>query len=281
MTAIATSLLPDSGRAHGVEPRHSTSASRLSQVQAETHTSTDFAFVTAEGDKVTLSTDSLAQAVYTSYDAHGRLRGQRLDVHAETLQLTSAQNSALTVEGDLSQEELEDIQQVLDTIGELAGDLFAGELDKPLSEAFDLDEFDALSSVDATLEYSQSVTVSQLTQARVGREVNPPLQANPSDRPGPPLTTASPRNLLKEILHAVDAAHTEPTKGTAKAVRLLDKLAEQRTEQPDIDLPKRQAFNRLASQLLHRLADVGPAGVPDTRPHRHGGRGEGPSAPAA
>ena len=281
MHAIVPSLLSSSGRALGAEPGNSTSVSRLNQVQAETHTSTDFAFVTAEGDKVTLSTDSLAQAVYTSYDARGRLRGQRLDVHAETLQLTAAQQSALSIEGDLSQAELADIQQVLDTISELASDFFAGELDKPLSQAFDLDEFDTLSSVDATLEYSQHLTVSQLTQARVTEAGTPRLPADIAELSEQPLTTTRPQNLLKEILHAVDAAPAEPTRGDAKTTRLLDKLTEKLTRQPDVDTSKQQAFARLASQLLRRLSEGGPAGVPDTESPRQDSRGEAPSAPVA
>jgi len=281
MQAITTSLLPSSGRAHGVEPRHSTSVSHLSQVQTETRTSTDIAFVTAAGDKVTLSADSLAQAAYTSYDAHGRLRGQRLDVQAETLQLTSAQSRSLVVEGELNAEELEDIQQVLDTLGEFASDFFAGELDKPLSQAFDLGEFDTLSSVTATLEYSQNITVSQLTQASVARDDTPHLEANAPALHAPPRALASPQNLLKQILQATDAAPADPTKGTAKAAKFFDRLLEKLAKHPDFDTPKQQLFNQLASQLLRRLPDDGTAGVPEVEQSQQGKGAEGPSTPLA
>ena len=80
MPAIATSLSPTCGREHTVWHREGIQNSRLTQVQAETHTSADITLVTAEGDKVTLSTDTLLQAAYTRY-ASRRDRGQALYCH--------------------------------------------------------------------------------------------------------------------------------------------------------------------------------------------------------
>ena len=69
MQAITTSLSPACGREHTVWHREGIQNSRLTQVQAETHTGADITLMTAEGDKVTLSTDTLMQAAYTRYDA--------------------------------------------------------------------------------------------------------------------------------------------------------------------------------------------------------------------
>jgi len=68
MQAIITSL-STCGREHAVRYREGTYNSRLTQVQAATHTSADITLVTAQGDKVTLSTDATLQAAYTRYDA--------------------------------------------------------------------------------------------------------------------------------------------------------------------------------------------------------------------
>jgi hypothetical protein len=69
MQVIVTSPSPTCGCADAVRHREGTQRSRLTQVQAETHTSADITLVTAEGDKVTLSTDAVMQAAYTRYDA--------------------------------------------------------------------------------------------------------------------------------------------------------------------------------------------------------------------
>jgi len=70
MQAIVTSLSPTCGCVYAVRHREGLQSNHLTQVQAETHTSADITLVTAEGDKITLSTDTLLQAAYTRYDAH-------------------------------------------------------------------------------------------------------------------------------------------------------------------------------------------------------------------
>src|SRR5258706_12358136 len=160
MSTITTSLLPTAGRQHSARARDAANNGRLSQAQAETHSSADFTFLTAEGDKVTLSADSLAQASYTRYDARGTLQGQRGKAQSESLTLTSAQHSAITLYGDLSPEELQDIQEIVQKVTQLASDVFAGKNTGALDEALGFDDFTTLQSFEATLEYSQSLSLS-------------------------------------------------------------------------------------------------------------------------
>jgi hypothetical protein len=145
MTAIATSLSPTCGREHTVWHREGIQNRRLTQVQAETRTSADITLVTAEGDKVTLSTDTLLAAAYTRYDARGRLQGHRTEGHAETLELASANDVSLHIDGNLNDAERADIQQ---------------------------------------LEFSQSLAVNQQTETRVvaaAPEAQPNITPPPKD----------------------------------------------------------------------------------------------------
>jgi hypothetical protein len=182
-------------------------------------------------------------------------------VQAEVLRRTSTQSHALVVEGDLNEAELEDIQQLLDAIGELANDFFAGELDKPLGQAFDLGELDTLSSFSATLEYSHNVSISQRTRTSVARDTIPRLEANATALEAPPLTPTSPQNLLKQILQAVDAVQADPARGAIKAAKLFDQLAEKLARPLDGDPLQQRSFKPLVSQLLRRLAADGATGV--------------------
>src|SRR5689334_6485203 len=151
MQAIATSLSPTCGRAHAVQPREGIQSSRLTQVQAETRTSADITLVTAEGDKVTLSTDAVLQAAYTRYDARGRLQGHSTAAHAETVQFASANATSLQIEGDLNDAERADIQQALDTIAQFATDFVDGKEDAASNQIANLGNLNTLRSVDATL----------------------------------------------------------------------------------------------------------------------------------
>ena len=217
MQAVATSLFPTWGHDHNIRHQEGTGMSRLSQVQAETHTSADIAFVTAEGDKVTLSTDAVAQAAYTRYDARGRLQGQGSERHAETLQLAAAKDISLHIAGDLNDAERADMQQALGTLEQLATDFFSGKLDEAPSQALALGNLHTLRSVDATLELSQSLTVSQLieTCGPVGRP--PALDLNAAALEAQPSAMQRTKSLLDAILQAIDATTVVQPEGPSAA----------------------------------------------------------------
>jgi hypothetical protein len=209
MQAIATSLPPTCGGAYPVRYREGTQ-SRLTQVQAETHTSADITLVTAEGDKVTLSTDAVMQAAYTRYDARGRVRGHGFERHAEAFQLASANAISLQIEGDLNDAERADIQQALGTIEKFADDFFDGKDDEAPNRILNLGNLNTLRSIDATLEVSQSLTVSQQTETRAVAAAPPALEPNAAALEAQPGTTQNPKNLLDAILHASEGLFALP-----------------------------------------------------------------------
>jgi hypothetical protein len=178
-------------------------------VQAETHTSADITLVTAEGDKVTLSTDAMLQAAYTRYDARGRLRGYDLERHAETFQLASANDISLQIEGDLNDAERADIEQALGTIEKLAADFFNGKGDETPNQIFNLGNLNTLHSIDTTLEISQSLTVSQQTETRVVAAAPPGLEPHAAALEAQPSTTQHPKDLLNILLNAAETARVD------------------------------------------------------------------------
>lgn len=209
MQAIVTSLSPTCGCAYAVRHREGTQSNRLTQVQAETHTSADITLVTAEGDKVTLSTDAVMQAAYTRYDTRGRLRGYGLERHAETFQRASANNISLQIEGDLNGAERADIEQALDTIEKFATDFFTGKGDEAPNQIFNLGNLNTLRSIDTTLEFSQSLTVRQQTGTRVVNATHPGLEPNAAVLEAQPSITQHPKDLLSAILNAIETAQID------------------------------------------------------------------------
>ena len=209
MQAIVTSLSPTCGCAYAVRHREGIQSNRLTQVQAETHTRADVTLVTAEGDRVSLSTDAVMQAAYTRYDARGRLRGYGLERHAETFQLVSANDISLQIEGDLNDAERADIEQALGTIEKFAADFFNGKEDEAPNQIFNLGNLNTLRSLDTTLEFSQSLTVSQQTETRVVAAAPPVLEPNAAALEAQPSITQHPKDLLSVILNAIEKARID------------------------------------------------------------------------
>ena len=102
----------------------------------ESRRTTDIALVTSEGDRVTLSATSLFEATYEAYNSKGVMN---TGVTGETLTLTASSALAISVEGSLNEQELEDIERVVSTMREMASEFFAGEVEEELLELFEED----------------------------------------------------------------------------------------------------------------------------------------------
>ena len=122
------------------------------------------------------------------------------------MQTASANAISLQIEGDLNDAERADIQQALDTFEKFATDFFHGEIDEPPTQVFDLGNLNTLHSIDATLEFSQSLTVRQQTETRAVAAATPVLEQKTAALETQSNTTQSSKNLLDAILHAIEEA---------------------------------------------------------------------------
>jgi hypothetical protein len=186
--------------------------------------------VTADGDKVTLSGSSALLATHTTYDYLGRIEGQALAAHAESLQISSTSEFAVTVEGELDQEELADINKLLDAIKATAAGVFSGKSDGLLKSFADLGELDSIASFDAALNYSRTASAERAISI-----------ASASEAPADDAAETAPTNRLSE------------PRNTRPFLNKLAQLARRLEDDKVLDkLPKR--FTHLFKKLAHNLA---------------------------
>jgi hypothetical protein len=182
--AAVTAALPHAPDLRSfLQSRQQPSASILTRVHAEARTNADIAITTAEGDQVRLSASTVLQAAYTSYDARGRLTGQSLAVvHAAAAQSLASEATAITVAGDLSDAELADVHHLLESLGGIAADLLAGDVDDAVTHALDLGEINTLANFAASFEYVQHVRVEQQYTVQENLENTPGNIETPEHR---------------------------------------------------------------------------------------------------
>ena len=84
--------------------------------------SADLEIVTAEGDRVTLSYGASESVGYSSYENLARQGGGFQRSAGQSLSFSREQEFSLTVEGDLSESELADINNLLSEIDGVMGD---------------------------------------------------------------------------------------------------------------------------------------------------------------
>ena len=69
--------------------------------------------------------------------------------------------------------------------------------------------YDAIRSIDTTLEFSQSLTVSQQTETRVVAAAPPVLEPNAAALEAQPSPTQHSKDLLNAILNAIETARID------------------------------------------------------------------------
>jgi hypothetical protein len=171
-------------------------AARLSYLNVSEDQSTDINIVTAEGDKVTLSSDYHSEATLLTY-AHLAYSNSGYEAEkGELVNYNEERNVSLSVKGSLSDQEMADIQALLTDLGEMLKGFMTGEgegaggVDE---NSADLSRYSSLSAFEADFEYSASMqylslAADQLVVKTVG---SPKLPESMAVSPAPALQPAA------------------------------------------------------------------------------------------
>lgn len=129
--------------------------------------SLDLNLVTEEGDKVTLSMDAKASAIYAS---HGAVGMDEDEMHAQWGEFSGGafeRDITLTVEGALNKQERREIRKVIRTINRMMQKFVQGKLAPMMSKAQKLQGLETIDSLEVEMSFQNQVLVAQQTQAAV------------------------------------------------------------------------------------------------------------------
>jgi hypothetical protein len=116
--------------------------------------SLDVTIVTAEGDRVTINTSSTVTSAAATYKASNNGNSTQASASSSS----SSFNASVTIEGNLSQDELSDIAKALQAYGKALKDALAGKPEPAAAQAGQIANLDAIASFDATFTAQQAVT---------------------------------------------------------------------------------------------------------------------------
>lgn len=128
-------------------------------VNTRTKARAELEITTAEGDRVTLLSQSKLRAAYAGYDSQGKLTGTESSVSTNIYQIVTTNNVAIAVEGNLNEEELADIRNLLQSVEDIFMNFISGDgtMEESLAASLSLDSMKTLSHFDAELKYSQKI----------------------------------------------------------------------------------------------------------------------------
>ena len=132
---------------------------------------------TREGDIVTLSTSRFSslnareynsQGIYTTKD--GSVSGQ---IHERQIELASGETFAFSVQGDLNEQELADIENIVSSVDGIIYEMAGGNMDDAIAKALSMGSYDSVARYEANISVAQAYSVSSQTSAVNGNSALP------------------------------------------------------------------------------------------------------------
>lgn len=227
---------------------------KLSAISAAADLTGRLSVTTAEGDKITLTADFEARYQALSYQGQVQTDGGTGQVSAKSIEASLSKQYGVTVEGDLSEQELNDLEKLFRKVSGIFNKYFRGQDDEALAKTAKLaDKFgglSSLSSLDLSVSVERSVTVvaAQIASDVTGQPAVPANSSTPSAveaTPGAASSTAA----------AIPPSSTDPTAptqpSTDAAAPAADSTVHLVAPAPDASQPK-----SLVQQVLDALEDT-------------------------
>lgn len=238
---------------NSLERQGNVSISESSKVITRERKSTDVTIVTAEGDKVTLSASSLMETEFTSYNHLGILKGQKTEIHGEEFTAYSNDKIFIKVEGELSVEELADIQAVMKKIEEIGDELFSGDIDGAVIGALSLGGLGSLTSLQANLQYNYSTSMEYQKSINMTEVSSPELDGLENKRGFGKLKKI--RKLLDRIFQTLDDVKVKPHKISKKLPEYIDRLFDKLSKKHHFGEIKHKLAKEIKSALMSKIKE--------------------------
>lgn len=150
------------------------SGSQISALSTYQQKNTDITIVTAEGDKVTLSANSQQEASYLTYSSLVRRGGEMTQIQGKSYSMEVNQDFSITIEGDLNEEELQDIQESIKTIDKVMQATLSGNTDQALVMSQSVSDRESISGFSANMEIETAMSFAQQTTIQTQAAVSEP-----------------------------------------------------------------------------------------------------------
>lgn len=131
-------------------PSYQTTTQQNYREIAQYQSDTSVSITTDEGDVVTISNYKELSS-FLHYDSRNTPLTQGMNFTSASL---AEESFSYSVQGDLSDNELLDIENLIDELSLIAGNFFSGNTEKALENALSLSDFGSLAHFDASFSYS-------------------------------------------------------------------------------------------------------------------------------
>ncbi len=212
-----------------------------------TSRSMDLDLVTEEGDRVTLSIDTQASAIYAAYGEVGMDGDSFSGQWGEFSGGAFERVVAFTVDGDLNKEERREIRKVIKTLNRMMNDFVKGKLNPMVAKARKLEGLETIESLEVEMSYAHQALVAQQTEA-----------ATAYDRTGGATPDSyKPLNVVEvPVEKEAEVVAMEMAGEVAASPAPLDPMKELADRLLEAYRDRAAAWNALAGQVIDHIRDI-------------------------
>ena len=209
---------------------------------------------TAEGDKVTLSAHLAENFSATTYQGTARQNGTNVEVSGQQTQYSLSQELGLTVEGDLSEQEVKDLSKLFKKVLNIFRKFFNGNDEAAVAKTAKLADkfsnFSSLSGLDlnVNVERSVSLVAAQLASESNGQTTEPTALPTNSD-------ASLTQNATPGAAPSTAAAIPPPSTGTTAPTQPSTTAATTGTQE-DVHLTAPATEGQKPKSLVQQVLDA-------------------------
>ncbi len=138
-------------------------------VQAHESLRASLTIQTREGDMVTLSSNKFSEFSAFEYTRKGEIQSQRgtalVSHHRREITLTTGEQFSFSVQGDLNEQELSDIEAIVKGIDRIMAEMVQGDMEEAIEKALSMGSYTSVSMYSADISHERSYAVSQETRS--------------------------------------------------------------------------------------------------------------------
>lgn len=173
-----TGLSPDRGNLQNTQ--FSGNSSRQT-VNAYESLDTGLTIKTREGDIVTLSSSRFAQFNSSEYNSRGEIQTDTgnalITQHTREITLTTGDQFSFSVQGDLNEQELADIEAIVKGVDGIVAEVVQGDMEEAVAQAMAMGNYSSVSMYSADISYERSYSMTEQTSSVASN----PLSASDPD----------------------------------------------------------------------------------------------------
>jgi hypothetical protein len=189
-------------------------SSDLTLLNASSDTHTDLSVVTAGGDRVTLSAESLLRASYAEVNYQSTDR-YRLDFHVTDSQVQFGNSTEVSVQGQLDQQEQADVQLLVGKLEKVVKQFLGGDSAGAFSKALQIGDLGTVASFQLNVQQSEQIAFTREQQVSTdGTQALSRRNAGRQDQ-------AKPASLVNQIVDTIHDSKIDTKKLLQHLVHLL------------------------------------------------------------